>query len=78
MPPKGLVTRFQRMVRPTVPAFSVAPMTATVLGEKKTSSGWVPSLMALRAGFVSCIFRSITCLGAERGLVEGIDHVHGW
>ena len=40
VPPNGLVTRFQSTVRPTVPGFSVAPMTATVLGEKKTSRGW--------------------------------------
>ncbi len=39
MPPKGLLIRFQRMVRPTLPVFSVAPMTATVRGEKKKSSG---------------------------------------
>ncbi len=39
VPPKGLVTRFQRIVRPTLPAFSVAPMTATLLGAKNTSKG---------------------------------------
>src|SRR5579871_152714 len=39
VPPNGLVTRFQRMVRPTLPGFSVAPTTATVLGAKKTSRG---------------------------------------
>ena len=41
VPPNGLVTRFHSRVRPTVPGFSVAPMTATVFGEKKTSSGWL-------------------------------------
>lgn len=29
-------------MRPTVLAFSVAPTTATVLGEKNTSNGWLP------------------------------------
>ena len=35
VPPKGLLIRFQRIVRPTLPAVSVAPMTATVFGAKK-------------------------------------------
>ena len=40
VPPKGLLIRFHRMVRPTLPWVSVAPMTATVLGAKMASSGW--------------------------------------
>ena len=28
MPPNGLLIRFHRIVRPTLPCFSVAPMTA--------------------------------------------------
>src|SRR5579863_8042528 len=36
VPPKGLLIRFQSILRPTLPAFSVAPMTATDLGEKNT------------------------------------------
>jgi hypothetical protein len=35
VPPKGELTKFHRMVRPTLPGVSVAPMTATVLGRKK-------------------------------------------
>ena len=31
VPPNGLLIRFHRIVRPTLPAFSVAPITATVL-----------------------------------------------
>ena len=38
VPPNGLLIRFQRTVRPTLPYFSVAPMTATVLGAKIASS----------------------------------------
>jgi len=38
-PPNGLLTRFQRIVRPTLPAFSVAPMTATLRGAKIASRG---------------------------------------
>jgi hypothetical protein len=39
VPPKGLLMRFQRIVRPTLPVASVAPTTATVFGAKNTSSG---------------------------------------
>ena len=35
MPPNGLLMRFVRMVRPTLPALSVAPMSATERGAKK-------------------------------------------
>src|SRR5687768_12388332 len=40
VPPKGLETRFHSSVRPTLFGVSVAPMTATLRGEKMTSSGW--------------------------------------
>ena len=39
MPPNGLLIRFQRTARPTLPCFSVAPITATVAGAKIASSG---------------------------------------
>src|SRR5512141_1276563 len=39
-PPKGLLIRFHSTVRPTLPFFSVAPMTATERGRKSGSSGW--------------------------------------
>ena len=39
VPPKGLLTRFHISVRPTLSARSLAPMTATLRGAKKTSSG---------------------------------------
>jgi hypothetical protein len=38
VPPKGLAIRLERMVRPTLPGFSVAPMRATDLGLKKVFS----------------------------------------
>jgi hypothetical protein len=39
VPPKGLLTRLHRTARPTLPARSVAPITATVSGAKIASSG---------------------------------------
>src|SRR5207253_224878 len=36
-PPKELFIKFQSTVRPTLPGFSVAPITATAVGLKKTS-----------------------------------------
>src|SRR6266487_3731426 len=44
VPPKGLEIRFQRMVRPTLPCVSVAPMTATFFGAKIASSGLASNL----------------------------------
>src|SRR6185437_4895267 len=41
VPPNGLLIRFQRTVRPTLPYASVAPITATVWGEKIASSGFL-------------------------------------
>src|SRR5690242_18604886 len=38
VPPNGLRSRFHRIVRPTAPAFSVAPITATAFGLMKASS----------------------------------------
>lgn len=53
-------TRSSGLVRPTLPAFSVAPMTATVAGEKNTSSGrrsawrmsWAGSAVGLSVRFM--------------------------
>src|SRR5262249_18633546 len=39
VPPNGLPIRFHRIDRPTLPAFSVAPITATARGAKIASSG---------------------------------------
>ena len=39
-PPNGVLIRFHNVVRPTLPGFSVAPMTAMFFGVKKGSSGW--------------------------------------
>ena len=39
VPPKGLLTRFQSRVRPTLPRASVAPITAILRGSKIASSG---------------------------------------
>jgi hypothetical protein len=38
VPPNGLLSKFHTMVRPTLPAFSVAPMTATLLGDMMAPS----------------------------------------
>jgi len=38
-PPKGLLMRFQKRVRPTLAGRSDAPITATERGTKNTSSG---------------------------------------
>ena len=38
-PPNGVLIRFHRVVRPTLPGVSVAPITATFFGVKKLSSG---------------------------------------
>jgi hypothetical protein len=40
VPPKGWLSRFQRRVRPTLPAFSVAPMTAMLFGLKMALREW--------------------------------------
>jgi hypothetical protein len=62
-------------VRPTVPGFSVAPMTATVFGEKNTSSGCFRLRFSvfLEGLLGACIFG--ICLWSERGLIEGLDYV---
>ena len=41
-PPNGVLIRFHNVVRPTLPGFSVAPITAMFRGVKKTSSGCTP------------------------------------
>src|SRR3569833_1862338 len=38
LPPKGAARRFDRIILPPLPALSVAPITATLRGLKKTSS----------------------------------------
>src|SRR5437588_5112997 len=42
VPPKGELIRFQSVVRPTLPAVSVAPTTAILFGEKNESKGCSP------------------------------------
>src|SRR5436190_647203 len=42
VPPNGVLIRFHNVVRPTLPGFSVAPITAMFRGVKKTSSGCTP------------------------------------
>jgi len=75
VPPKGFVTRFHSRVRPTLPGFSVAPITATVLGEKKTSSGWLPQdCRFLREVLGTGMVLRIR-LWSERRLVQGVQHV---
>src|SRR5579859_3251767 len=51
VPPKGWLIRFQSSVRPTLPAFSVAPITAMLFGSKMALRGWC------------CLYRK-TVLGA--------------
>jgi hypothetical protein len=41
VPPNGLLSRFQRTERPTLPGRSDAPITATLLGRNNGSSGWL-------------------------------------
>src|SRR5271165_2774114 len=41
VPPNGLLSRFHNTERPTLPARSVAPTTATLRGAKNGSSGWL-------------------------------------
>src|SRR5579871_1730979 len=63
------------MVRPTLPGFSVAPTTATLLGEKKTSNAFVGlPWTGLRVGLVICMFPRF-CLWSERGFIERIQNV---
>src|SRR5947209_2289661 len=79
VPPNGLVTRFQRMVRPTLPAVSVAPITATLRGAKNTLRGELFCSTALREDFVglmACIFFYIRP-GVKRGPVQPLDHIPG-
>jgi hypothetical protein len=61
VPPKGLLMRFHRIVRPTLPTFSVAPITATFCGAKKGANdarvNWRISLLGspLAGRVVLCI-----------------------
>src|SRR5437764_554645 len=76
-PPNGLVTRFQRMVRPTLPAVSVAPITATFCGAKNTSRGELRCGRALREallGLMACIFFDVRP-GVKRSQIEPVDDV---
>jgi hypothetical protein len=41
VPPNGLLIKFHKTVRPTLPNFSVAPIKATFFGAKNVSSGCV-------------------------------------
>src|SRR5688572_14401055 len=50
MPPNGLLTRFQITLRPTLPGVSVAPITATACGAKKTSIGRARSVGRMALG----------------------------
>lgn len=53
VPPNGLVIRLRRMARPTLPAFSVAPTTATLWGAKRASSGLCSERSTSCAGWVT-------------------------
>jgi hypothetical protein len=79
VPPNGLLMRFQRMVRPTLPAFSVAPTTATVPGEKNGSRGLPParrtSLARSRTRVVGAAVGEAcgsSVIGASRACVSSI------
>src|SRR5690242_11461899 len=71
--------RFHRIVRPTLPGVSVAPITATFRGEKKTFSGELFCSTALRADLpvlVACIV-IYTRFGVKRSPVQTVDHITG-
>src|SRR5690348_7821001 len=62
------------MVRPTLPGFSVAPTTATLFGEKNTSSACVLCRTWLRGGLVSCMILRFR-LRSERRVVQRAQYV---
>src|SRR5262245_55052639 len=78
VPPKGWLIRFHSSVRPMLPARSVAPITATVLGAKSVSSADrplpMPSVIWLRRSpqlpqpILEGLRRAL-----ERGLLLGAD-----
>src|SRR5438477_5055980 len=79
VPPNGLDIRFQRMVRPTLPGVSVAPITATFWGEKNTFRGELFCSTALREdfpGLIACIV-VYTRFGVKRSPVQPVDDVAG-
>src|SRR5437764_4143979 len=79
VPPNGLDIRFQRIVRPTLPGVSVAPITATVWGEKNTFRGELFCSTALREdlpGLIACIFVYIR-FGVKRRPVQPVNYIAG-
>src|SRR6476660_465400 len=79
VPPNGLDIRFHRMVRPTLPEFSVAPITATFLGEKNTFRGELFCSTALRADLpilVACIVVDIR-FAVKRSPVQSLHNITG-
>src|SRR5512140_1903489 len=82
VPPKGLLIRFQRTVRPTLPASSVAPFMATVRGEKKTFSGCVlrrrmsDCCMASAAAAAELLATSVSSIGFPRIIPRGRSGVN--
>src|ERR1700733_5410127 len=65
-PPKGLPMRFCRTVHPTLPARSVAPMTATDFGVKMEASGLRGILTRSWAGSMMSAFGGATVAEAMR------------
>src|SRR5213595_3962786 len=79
VPPNGLDMRFHKIVRPTLPGVSVAPMTATFCGEKNTFRGELFCSTALRAdlpGLIACIVVFIRN-SVKRSPVQPVDHIAG-
>jgi hypothetical protein len=67
------------MVRPTLPAVSVAPITATLRGAKNTFRGELFCNTALREDFVglmACILFYL-CPGVKCGPIQPLHHVPG-
>src|SRR3990172_5385148 len=86
-PPNGLLIRFHRTVRPTLPFFSVAPMTATDRGrnsgssggrlERRTSDAWsgASEVDVSRMAMVMVAVWQGSCLGRPRqGSVRGVTY----
>src|SRR5215467_13831348 len=71
-PPNGLVRRFHSTVRPTLPARSVAPITATLRGAKNTSSSCRFSPRS-RSAVESAAPAAGSTAGMRRILVEILD-----
>ena len=80
VPPKGFEIRFQRIVRPTLPSRSLAPITATVSGANMASNGcgvsaWRRSYDGSFCG-AGCAAVSVGCIGSSEVKVRVGGRLH--